>query len=178
MSPVRQGIMGRHPEVPVSPGQLRPETETMMAIKRDGPPDRERPTLPELMAAAAELPPSQAARVLARARPAPSAPPASPSSPAPPVVYDSWDDFLAKTTRAGRRAWCAAKAKKANAPRLMSGRPASRITPHEVLKVLEGARTLLALRLARGGEAALKPRRVPDRVGARRSSYRIAGPCC
>lgn len=112
----------------------------MVAIKRDGPPDRERPTLPELLAAAAELPPAQAARVLARARPAPSAPPASPSSPAPPVVYDSWDDFLTKTTRAGRRAWCAAKAKKANAPRLMSGRPTSRITPDEVLKVLEDAR--------------------------------------
>lgn len=111
-----------------------------MAISRDGPPDRERPPLPELLAATAQLPPSQAARVLSRARPAPSAPPASPPSPRPPAIYDSWSDFLAKTTQAGRRAWCAAKAQKANAPRLMSGRPASRITPDDVLAILEGAR--------------------------------------
>jgi hypothetical protein len=110
-----------------------------MAISRDGPPDRERPTLPELLAATAEVPPAQAAKIIARARPAPLAPPARPSSSPPPVVY-SWSDFLAKTTRAARRAWCAAKAKKANAPRLMSGRPANRITPDDVLAILEAAR--------------------------------------
>ena len=39
-----------------------------------------------------------------------------------------------------RLAWCKAKAKKANAPRLMSGAPVVRISGADVLRVLEAAR--------------------------------------
>lgn len=148
-----------------------------MAIRRDGPPDRERPTLPELLAATAEVPPAQAAKIIARARPAPLAPPARPSSPPPPVVYGSWSDFLAKTTRAARRTWCAAKAKKANAPRLMKGRPANRITPDDAMAILEAARG----RCSHCGSLAVEKRPPtptgPRLHGSRWAPDRLVRPC-
>jgi hypothetical protein len=55
-------------------------------------------------------------------RPAPLLPPAAKDAPDPPR-YAFWNDFLALTTPADRRKWAAAKAKKANSERLMSGRP-------------------------------------------------------
>jgi len=112
----------------------------MSPSARINPPERERPTLTELMAAVADLPAAQAAEVLARARPAPrTAPPESPGT-APPPLYASWEDYLAATTWAERRRWCASKAKKANAPRLMSGRPVDVITVDDVWTILESAR--------------------------------------
>lgn len=104
------------------------------------PPERERPTFAELQSAVADLPAEQAAKILARAHPAPPvAPPERPGEPSPPL-YTSWNDYLAKTTPAMRRRWCAAKTKKANAPRLMSGSPALVITADDVWAVLEAAR--------------------------------------
>lgn len=105
----------------------------------DDPSERERPTLPELQAVVADLPAAQAARVLARARPAPLAPPPEPPEPPPPPRYASWGEYLTTTTRAERRRWCANKAKKANAPRLMSGRPVDTIAADDVWAILEGA---------------------------------------
>lgn len=52
-------------------------------------------------------------------------------------TYTSWADFLAKTTESERWAWCAKKAKVANRPKLMSGRPRHRLTAADVLSVLE-----------------------------------------
>jgi hypothetical protein len=111
----------------------------MRSTVSNDPPERERPTLSELLAAVAELPSSQAAQVLARARPAPSTSPPEPPGPPPPPVYLSWGDFLTRTTPVERRRWCAAKAKKANAPRLMSGRPVNTITADDVQAILEEA---------------------------------------
>lgn len=54
-------------------------------------------------------------------------------------AYASWKDFLERTTPAARMAWCRAKAKKANQPRLMSGVPATKITAEDVYRVLEAA---------------------------------------
>lgn len=53
--------------------------------------------------------------------------------------YRDWEDFLARTTLAGRRAWCAKKRKVANRWRLMSGAPESLITGAQVLAILERA---------------------------------------
>ncbi len=103
------------------------------------PPDRERPTRAELVAAAAGLPAAKAAQILARAQPAPPKAPSGSPGTRPPPLYASWDDYLATTTPAERRRWCAAKAKKANAPRLMSGRPAGMITADDVWTILESA---------------------------------------
>jgi hypothetical protein len=104
------------------------------------PPERERPTWDELKSAVAHLPAAQAAQALARARPAPRTAPPETSRTPPAPLYASWDDYLATTTPAERRRWCAAKAKKANAPRLMSGHPAAMITTDDVWAVLESAR--------------------------------------
>src|SRR5262245_51135664 len=104
------------------------------------PPERERPTWAELQAAFADLPRARVAQVLARARPAPqTAPPETPGTP-PPPLYSSWDEYLPTTTRAERRRGCAAKAKKANTPRLMSGHPVGVITADDVWAVLKSAR--------------------------------------
>ena len=99
---------------------------------------REVPTLSELREAVSRLPPDQAKEIMARARPRPSAPP--PVGEPPPVVYASWEDYLVRTTSSERRRWCAAKAAKANSPRLMSGRPETMISADDVLAVLEEAR--------------------------------------
>src|SRR6516162_994610 len=98
------------------------------------------PTLADLEAALAGLPPDEASRIRARARPAPADPPTALPGPPPAPVYTSWENFLENTTAAERRRRCAQKAQKANGRRLMSGRPPTRITPHDVLAVLTAAR--------------------------------------
>ena len=100
--------------------------------------EREVPTQGELRSAVSKLPPEQAHQIMARARPRPLAPPPGPGVP-PAVLYSSWEDYLAKTTPADRRRWCAAKAAKANGFRLMSGRPETRISAEDVLAVLQEA---------------------------------------
>jgi hypothetical protein len=101
--------------------------------------DREVPTLDDLSHAVSDLPADQAQHILAHARPRPPRPPAA-AGQAPPPVYVSWEDFLARTTSAERRRWCAAKAGKANRFRLMSGRPETTLSANDVLVVLEQAR--------------------------------------
>jgi hypothetical protein len=98
---------------------------------------REAPTFAQLAARLAELPPKLAARI--RVEPAPLTPPPD-TAVAPPPVYASWSAFLAATTPAERRSWCAIKVKTANRERLMSGMPEHRITMADVLAVLEKAR--------------------------------------
>jgi hypothetical protein len=100
---------------------------------------REAPTLAQLAARLAQLPPEQAARILARVEFAPLAPPPG-TAVAPPPVYASWSAFLAATTQAERLRWCAVKVKTANRERLMSGLPEHRITAADVVAVLEAAR--------------------------------------
>lgn len=100
--------------------------------------EREVPTLGEFREAVARLPADQARQIMARARPRPATPPAGVGE--PPPAYASWGDYLARTTAAERRRWCAAKAAKANSPRLMSGRPETTIIAGDVLAVLEEAR--------------------------------------
>jgi hypothetical protein len=58
---------------------------------------------------------------------------------AEPPVYASWEDFVSRTTPAQRMAWCRAKAKKANRPRLMSGPPDVKIKGEDVWAVLKAA---------------------------------------
>lgn len=100
--------------------------------------DRRGPTWDELADVASRLPGDQGKRLLARASPAMQRPgPEAAQAGAP--VYISWADFLAQTSVAERRKWCAAKAKKANKERLMSGTPAIRITAQDVLGVLDAA---------------------------------------
>lgn len=102
---------------------------------------REAPTLAQLEAVLANLPPDEAAKVRLRMKPAPLSPepePLDPSRPAP--KFSSWDEFLRQTTQVERRRWCAQKAQKANAPRLMSGVPEQKITAEDVLAVLTAAR--------------------------------------
>lgn len=91
-------------------------------MNHDKRPQREAPTYAELLEFAAGLPPDEAEALLARARLAPQAPEPEVHGPtlAPPA-YVSWEDFLARTTPAGRMAWCRKKATRANRPRLMSG---------------------------------------------------------
>lgn len=99
---------------------------------------REAPTLGELAARLAELPPDQAAKLASRMRPMPARPAQSMTKP-PAPLYASWNEYLARTTSGERRAWCARKAKKANGDRLMSGRPEDRITAEDVWAILQGA---------------------------------------
>jgi hypothetical protein len=99
---------------------------------------REAPTLPQLLGAVSALEPEQAVKVLRRAVLAPLSPQPSSGTP-PPPQFVSWQDFIARTTAAQRREWCARKAKVANRPRLMSGSPISKITAGDVWKVLAEA---------------------------------------
>lgn len=103
-------------------------------------PQRETPTYAELVEFAAGLPPEEAEALLARARPVPQAPESEAPGPAPAPAYMSWEDFLARTTNAGRMAWCRKKATRANRPRLMSGEPDVKITGADVWAVLEAAK--------------------------------------
>jgi hypothetical protein len=101
--------------------------------------EREVPTRTELFDAVSRLPVDQARQIIARARPRPARPPAAVAQ-VPPPAHISWEDYLARTTPAERRRWCATKAAKANGPRLMSGRPETVISADDVLAVLEKAR--------------------------------------
>jgi hypothetical protein len=128
------------------------------------------PTRAELEAALARLDPGPAARIRANARPAPSRPGQStPQRPAPLPAYSSWDDYLARTTPSSRRRWCARKATKANADRLMSGRPATRITADDVQAVLHTARG----RCAHCGSLAVESR--PSAADGRPLPWAIMG---
>lgn len=103
--------------------------------------EREAPTLAQLETVLAGLPPTEASKLHLHLEPAPPAPEPEPRSlwrPAP--KYSSWDEFLRQTTAAERRRWCAQKAKKANAPRLMSGVPEQKVTAEDVLAILFAAR--------------------------------------
>src|SRR5262249_61351297 len=100
---------------------------------------RERPTRAELEATLARLDPGEAARIRARARPAPDRPGPELAGP-PPPTYASWEDYLARTSPAERRRRCVAAAKRANRPRLMSGPPQTRITADDVQAVPEATR--------------------------------------
>lgn len=100
--------------------------------------DREAPTFKELREAVANLSADQARTIMARAVPRRLAP-AKADDVTPSVVYTSWENYLANTTAAERRRWCATKAAKANGFRLMSGRPATTISAEDVLAVLEEA---------------------------------------
>lgn len=112
-----------------------------MSLDHDKRPQREVPTFEELLEFAAGLPPDEADALLARARPAPQVPEPEALGPAPvPPVYVSWEDFLDRTTPAGRMAWCRKKATRANRPRLMSGPPDVKITGADVWTVLEAAK--------------------------------------
>jgi hypothetical protein len=56
-----------------------------------------------------------------------------------PPLYESWEHYLAATTPAERRAMCATRVKKANAPRLMSKAPDRRLTADDVWQIAEAA---------------------------------------
>ena len=77
-----------------------------------------------------------------------------PVEPAPPPLYNSWEDYLERTTPGQRRRWCAMKAAKANSPRLLSGRPETRVTADDVWHVLEATRG----RCCHCGSLAVEPR--------------------
>jgi hypothetical protein len=112
-----------------------------LSLDHEERPPREAPTREELLEFAAGLPPEEAGVLLARARPALGSPePEALGTVAPPPVYGSWEDFLDRTTPAGRMAWCRKKALRANRPRLMSGVPDVKITGADVWAVLEVAR--------------------------------------
>jgi hypothetical protein len=102
-------------------------------------PLREAPTPEEILQFASQLPDSEARQFLARVRPGPSQPGPAQSSEPPQPVYDSWTQFLNRTTVSERLRWCRAKAHKANSARLMSGPPDTKITAQDVWAVLEAA---------------------------------------
>lgn len=114
------------------------QTEEVLASSHAARTQHEVPTLGELQEAVSMLPADQARQIIRRARPRPTAPPQENGKP-PPIMYTSWGDYMARTTPAERRRWCAAKAAKANGFRLMSGRPETRISADDVLVVLEKA---------------------------------------
>lgn len=116
----------------------RPERPLIIAGQASGLPGPEAVGLAELAERLSRLPQERARKIISRARPAPLSPAAGKSAPGPPG-YASWDDFLARTSPADRRKWAAAKAKKANSERLMSGRPTERIAADDILAVLESA---------------------------------------
>ena len=99
----------------------------------------ERVTRREVEERLADLPAERAERVRAALSPAPPVPAERrlPETPSP--LYGSWQEYLARTTEAERRAWCARKAKRANRERLMSGKPEDRLSTADVVAVLESA---------------------------------------
>jgi hypothetical protein len=96
----------------------------------------EEPKLVDLLHMADTLPPSQAITLH------PSAQPRHPSRqssnlPAIPPAFESWADYLDRTSLEQRIRWCRTKAAKANGARLMSTPPATKITWRDVLAVLD-----------------------------------------
>lgn len=75
-----------------------------MTPGQDEAPQREAPTLTELLKLAEALPPDDAAKLLAWARPAPLVPTPETELAAGPLVYRSWEDFLDRTTATERMA--------------------------------------------------------------------------
>jgi len=66
--------------------------------------------------------------------------PGAPVADAPPPVFQSWEDYMARTTLQQRMPRCYAASKKANRKRLISGAPFTRITAADVWLVIEAAR--------------------------------------
>jgi hypothetical protein len=62
------------------------------------------------------------------------------TSPAPPPIFQSFDDYVARTTVAERMNKCNAAAKKANRERLLSAAPKVRLSARDVWAVCEAAR--------------------------------------
>jgi hypothetical protein len=113
------------------------------------------PTRAELEAVLATLPPEEAEKVRRRTSPAPAnPPPEAPATGRPAPRFASWHSYIERTSEAERRRWCAQKAHKANASRLMSGAPKHRVTADEVLAVLTAAQG----RCAHCGSLALENR--------------------
>ena len=138
--------------------------------------EREAPTADELLRFVATLSASERAKLLSKARPTPPTPGSGGTVPGP--LYRSWDDYLSATTEPERRAWCYLKARKANQPRLMSGKPGRKVTAADVWEVLEMA----AGRCVHCGSLAVE-RRPADRcswctpaMGAGRPPHRFLGP--
>jgi hypothetical protein len=63
--------------------------------------------------------------------------PGAPTPDAPPPVFRSWSDYLAETSVSQRMKRCHAAAKKANAKRLMSDSPKTRLSGHDVWAIVE-----------------------------------------
>ncbi len=84
--------------------------------------------------------------------------------------FRSWEDFLARTSEAERMRWCAQKAKVANRPRLVSGRPEVQISAEEVWEVLSKAQG----RCCHCGSLALERRPSDPRTGAPRPWEHVA----
>lgn len=80
--------------------------------------------------------------------------PGTETPPPPPPVYASWEDYVARTSRAGRIARCAQAARKANRKRLLSSAPKFRLTAEHVWEILEQSRG----RCAHCGSLALENR--------------------
>lgn len=112
-----------------------------LRISRMDSPHREGPTLAELEKFAhATMEPAEAVDFVSRAiaiKPELKIVAAGRVVTAP--LYASWEEYLANTTERERMRWCVTKAKKANRPRLMSGKPEARITGGDVWRVLEAA---------------------------------------
>jgi hypothetical protein len=60
--------------------------------------------------------------------------------PAPPSTFESWSDYLERTTVAERMKACRGKAKRANRKRLLSSAPEVTISAEDVWKICEAAR--------------------------------------
>ncbi|TKA01994.1 hypothetical protein [Actinacidiphila oryziradicis] len=58
----------------------------------------------------------------------------------PPPSFLTYEEFLAGTPLRDIRFWCSRKAVRANRERLMSGRPAEKITTDDVVAILTNAR--------------------------------------
>jgi hypothetical protein len=65
--------------------------------------------------------------------------PDAPTPDAPTPVFRSWSDYLAETSVSQRMKRCHAAAKKANAKRLMSDSPETRLSGHDVWAIVEAA---------------------------------------
>src|SRR5688500_17717862 len=59
---------------------------------------------------------------------------------ATPPLFRTYEEFLAANPLREIRFWCSRKAVRANRPRLLSGRPAEKITTDDVVAVLTNAR--------------------------------------
>ena len=60
--------------------------------------------------------------------------------PTPPPIYATWEDYLARSSKADRMLRCARAASKANRKRLLSDAPTVRITTKQVWAILENAK--------------------------------------